>query len=139
MIRNFATLSLLLGLGAALSGCVSLSANTQDDFFCEAQIGSPCATIASTDGTDAGKTIGITETVEDKFLGGLGSTVWLSEKESLGMPSQSTSSHAYETSRYRVSEQISQLWIAPFLDENQILHQARYVHFVIKDAHWATR
>jgi len=139
MNNNYGTFALILVTAMGLSGCVSLGANTEDDFFCEAQVGSPCTTISATDGLGAGKTISVTETVEDAMLGTLGVSSTLSEKERLGVQTSSNGGHAYDTARYRISEEISQLWIAPYLDENQLFHQARFVHFIVRDAQWATR
>lgn len=139
MRRKIATFTALLTLGASLSGCATLGANTEDDFFCEAQKGSPCTTISGTDGTGVAKTIGVTETVEDTLIASVGGAMGLSEKESLGLSPNPPSSHAYETARYRIAEELSQLWIAPYLDENQLFHQGRYVHFVVRDAQWITR
>lgn len=121
-----------------LSGCASLGANTEKDFLCEAQIGTPCATISTIDGSSGPKVIPVTQSEEDKALATLSST-GLSEKESAGMNNVGFGSQAYHADRYRVEETLGRLWIAPYLDENQILHEARYVHFVLTDARWVSR
>lgn len=139
MKNKITSIAAILAVGSMLSGCVSLGANTEDDFFCEAQAGSPCATIGSTDGTKANQTIGITETVEDGLLSSIGNVGAVSEKEQIGLTGISQGQFAYETSRYRIPEELSQLWIAPYLDENQLFHQGRFVHFVVRDAQWVTR
>lgn len=139
MIKKLGISTAVLFLAAVLTGCASLGANTEGDFFCEAQAGSPCATISATDGTGVNKTVGVSETVEDALLGTLSASTSVSEKERLGGQTVSNNAHAYETVRYRIAEEISQLWIAPYLDENQLFHQARYVHFIVRDAQWATR
>ena len=71
MINKIGTFTAILFSVAVLNGCASLGANTEGDFFCEAQAGSPCATISATDGTGAGKTVLVSETVDDAFLGTL--------------------------------------------------------------------
>lgn len=139
MIDKLGTFALILVAAVGLNGCASLGGNTEDDFFCEAQAGSPCATISATDGTGGAKTVGVTETVEDAFLGALSASPSLSEKKRMGVQAANNSSRAYDTSRYRIAEEISQLWIAPYLDENQLFHQARFVHFIVRDAQWATQ
>jgi conjugal transfer pilus assembly protein TraV len=119
-----------------LSGCASLGANTEKDFLCEAQIGSPCTSISAVDGTTSAAIVPISEKEEDSIMASLNSQ-GLSEKEKTGISSYG--SYSYDGSRYRVAETISKLWIAPYLDENQILHEGRYVHFVLTDARWVRR
>ena len=135
MIR-FVSVIAICGL---LAGCVSLGANTQKDFLCEAQVGSPCATISQADGLQSSQGALVSETVEDTLLGTSMALPALSEKERQGSIGNLPSvEHAYETQRYRVPEEIGRLWIAPYRDENQILHQARFVHFVMRPARWAS-
>ena len=135
MIR-FVSVIAICGL---LAGCVSLGANTQKDFLCEAQVGSPCATISQADGLQSSQGALVSETVEDTLLGTSMALPALSEKERQGsIGSLPSVEHAYETQRYRVPEEIGRLWIAPYRDENQILHQARFVHFVMRPARWAS-
>jgi conjugal transfer pilus assembly protein TraV len=130
---------LAIASSSLLAGCVSLGANTEKDFLCEAQVGSPCATISQADGLDSSKGVVVTETEEDAFVGTNVNIGSYSEKERHGLPGQGFGvDHAYESQRYRVPEEIGRLWIAPFRDENQILHQARFVHFVMRPARWAS-
>ena len=42
----------------------------------------------------------------------------------------------YNAAAYRSPEVVGTLWIAPILDEGGIMHEARFVHFVIQEGHW---
>ena len=121
----------------ALAGC-SVT-NTEQDFLCSVQIGSPCTSIAQADGQGNGDVTPVTETVEDLALKslsqdplGIGKTAGLLA----GMPD---GGYPYETSRYRQPEIVGRLWIAPYLDDNALLHESRYVHFVLQEAMWVPR
>ena len=113
--------------------------NTEQDFLCSAQIGSPCTSIAQADGQGSASVTPVTETVEDIALKslsqdplGIGKTAGLLA----GMPD---GGHPYDTNRYRQPEIVGRLWIAPYLDDNALLHESRYVHFVLQDAQWVQR
>jgi len=124
----------------ALAAC----SNTESDFLCEAQLGSPCTSIAQADGAGATATTGVTERAEDTAMGtlsqgplGIGKAgTAFAGTAFAGMPDGGFS---YESGRYRVPEVIGRLWIAPYLDEHKILHESRYVHFVVAEARWAER
>lgn len=124
-------------VAAALSGC---AANTQKDFLCQAQIGTPCATISEADGT-GGKTSAtlITERPEDTAMATLTQKPLMTGKGSASFAGMPDGGYAYASNRYRVPEVVGRLWIAPYLDESNILHESRYVHFVVMPAHWAER
>ncbi len=121
----------------AVAGCAD---NTQGDFLCEAQIGSPCSTISQADGGGVPNVNTVNEHAEDRLsdtitqqpLGvGKGGAAQFAGMPDGGFP--------YQTNRYRVPELVGRIWIAPYHDENEILHESAYIHAVIVDAHWATR
>lgn len=114
-----------------LAGCATLTgANTQDDFLCEAQIGSPCATIAQVDGGSSEATVAIQEHEGDQLYRSS------AKPEGEGL---NASYQAYDGAEYRVPELVSELWIAPYLDGNNILHESRVIHFVLREASWKRR
>ncbi|RYG89918.1 hypothetical protein EU803_14945 [Loktanella sp. IMCC34160] len=125
---------------AALSGCGVLGGgNTERDFLCEAQLGSPCSTISQADGQGAGSIAPVTERPEDTAMGTLSQDPLGTGKFGGAYGGMPDGGYSYESGRYRVPEVVGRLWIAPYLDENQILHESRYVHFVLVEAHWAER
>ncbi len=133
MIRS---ISICLVAGV-LTGC---AANTEGDFLSEAQLGSPCSTIAQADGGGGMGAHTVTEREEDR----LSDTI---SQEPLGIGKGGGAAFAgmpdggfpYQTSRYRVPEIVGRIWIAPYYDDNQILHESSYIHAVVVDAHWAQR
>ncbi len=127
---------LILSMAMGLSAC---GANTESDFLCAAQIGSPCSTIAQADGRGQGALTPITEQTIDTLSGTISQEPLLVGKADdvyAGMPD---GGFAYETGRYRVPELIGRLWIAPYLDDNRLLHESQYIHFIVQEAHWAQR
>ena len=124
---------LIIGL-SALAACAGV--NTDKDFLCKAQAGSPCMSIAATDGTEAGKIVPVTEQVEDTLADSLSPQPLTTSKTSTTHPDGGVS---YAAASYRSPEKVGTLWIAPFLDEDGILHESRYVHFVIAEAAWVSR
>lgn len=128
---------LILLAGLAVAGCAAT--NTEQEFLCSAQIGSPCTSIAQADGQGNGMVTPVSETVEDTALKSLSQDLLALDKgDSLfaGMPD---GGHPYDTSRYRQPEIVGRLWIAPYLDQGELLHESRYVHFVLQDAQWVQR
>lgn len=121
-----------------LVGCAST--NIDKDFHCAAQDGTACATIGEADRTSkSGKVQPITEREEDRALKSLSQPPLGTDKATgtyAGMPD---GGYAYQTSRYRIPEEVGRIWIAPYLDENQILHEGQYVHFVISEGRWVNR
>lgn len=127
----------IVGLGV-LSACTG--STTQSDFLCAAQVGSPCATIAQADGGGAGgHVVPITEQIEDSQLATISQSPLGVGKGGGALSGMPDGGHAYASSRYRVPEVVGRLWIAPYLDENRILHESRFIHFVASEAHWAER
>ena len=120
---------------AGLSAC----SNTESDFFCEAQLGSPCSSIAQADGAGATSTTGVSERPEDTAMGALSQDPLGIGKAGAAFAGMTDGGFSYESGRYRVPEVIGRLWIAPYLDEHKILHESRYVHFVVAEARWAER
>jgi conjugal transfer pilus assembly protein TraV len=119
----------------ALTACTG--SNTDKDFLCEAQIGTPCSTIEQADQqVSGGKVTSVAEKQEDT-LGSLISQAPLAvgKSGSIGanMPDGGA---AYNSARYRVPEKTSRLWIGPYLDDEGILHESRFVHFVLSEAAW---
>jgi conjugal transfer pilus assembly protein TraV len=127
-----------LGAALLLAGCSG--SNTQGDFLCAAQIGSPCATIAQADGGGTGaRVVPITESVEDSAMATLNQEPLAIGKAGGAYAGMPDGGFAYQSGRYRVPEIVGRLWIAPYLDGNRILHESRYIHFVVSEAHWAVR
>lgn len=123
--------------GLAVAGCAAT--NTEQEFLCSAQIGSPCTSIAQADGQGGASVTPVSETVEGTALKSLSQNplgVGKLDHAFAGMPD---GGYPYETSRYRQPEIVGRLWIAPYLDQGALLHESRYVHFVLQDAHWVQR
>ena len=145
-----------------LSAC-SIGSNHEKNFECQAVQGSPCQTIATADGSDGGSAKLVTpaggNTVEpynppkQTFFGKLGfgnrgnyNTDRVSNPELPTMAENARHStftgRNLPASRYnavaqRVPELLGTLWVASYLDEENILHDASYVHFVVREAGWA--
>jgi conjugal transfer pilus assembly protein TraV len=128
-IRGLAGLSLILG---TLTACTT--GTTERDFLCEAQEGSPCTTISAVDGTGAAGARSLAERPEDTALKSLSQNPLWTGKDSLN--AQPDGGHPYNATAYRSPEVVGTLWIAPILDENGLLHEARFVHFVIREGAW---
>lgn len=124
-------------IAGLLAGCTG--SNTERDFLCEAQLGSPCTTISQADGGGTGSVAAITEQAEDTAMGTLSQDPLGTGKVDGAFGDMPDGGFPYQSGRYRVPEVVGRLWIAPYLDEDQILHESRYVHFVLVDAHWAER
>lgn len=124
-------------VSVALAGC-SVT-NTEADFLCRAQAGTPCATIAEADGQSGQEVKPVTETLEDLALKGLSQEPIGIAKTGDIYASLPDGGYPYDSGRYRQSEVVGRLWIAPYLDQNELLHESRYVHFIVQDAHWVQR
>lgn len=133
MIRSFLSLFVALLLGACAD-------NTATDFFCEAQIGSPCATIDQADGGGTTRVRAVTEQPQDTALSTLSQDpLGIGKGGTSGLGALPDGGYAYDSRRYRIPEIVTRLWIAPYEDENEILHESRFVHFVLADPAWASR
>lgn len=122
---------------AALAGC-SVT-NTESDFLCTAQVGSPCASIAEADGQSGQEVTPVTETLEDTALKSLSQDPLALGKSPDALATLPDGGYPYASGRYRQPEIVGRLWIAPYLDQNELLHESRYVHFIVQDAHWVQR
>ena len=130
--KNRFALSLGLTTATLLSACGG--GTTERDFLCEASEGTPCTTIAAVDGTGAAGVQTIAERPEDTAAKSLSQgQLWTGKT---GVPSLPDGGHPYNASAYRSPEVVGTLWIAPILDENGLLHEARFVHFVIREGAW---
>ncbi|WP_219732754.1 TraV family lipoprotein [Cereibacter sphaeroides] len=45
----------------------------------------------------------------------------------------------YRAQQYRVPEEVGTLWIAPHRDADGLLYEASFVHFVVREARWASQ
>jgi conjugal transfer pilus assembly protein TraV len=121
----------LLGLSACAAS------NTEKDFLCPAQMGSPCTTIAAADGGGAAAGRPLQERGEDVLAGSLTQTPLQPGK---GAPTSGMGDggFAYDAASYRLPEKVGTLWIAPHA-EGETLFEATYVHFLILPAAWGDR
>lgn len=123
----------------AVAGCTT--ANTEANFLCGAVDGQPCASLSEVDGSAAGGvSVSLAERAEDTRSASLSQSPLFG-----GKPLDATVSGLgdggapYQSSRYRIPEKTGALWIAPRLDDQSILYEATYVHFVIRQASWGKR
>lgn len=128
--------SALISAAVALAGCDA--ANTEADFLCGAQTGTPCQSLSNVDGSAALTATPVAERVEDTRASTLSQNPLITAKGhkgavALNLPDGGV---AYVSQQYRIPEKTGTLWIAPRQDESEILHQATFVHFVIWDARW---
>ncbi|WP_299969407.1 TraV family lipoprotein [uncultured Roseobacter sp.] len=122
----------------AAAGCTT-TGNTEKNFLCDAEVGTPCASLSEVDDIVSGHNArSVAEDPRDaqgKSLSqqplGIGKSA---QGRGLG-----DGGPAYVSARYRIPEKTGALWVAPRLDENQVLHEATYVHFVIREARWGNR
>lgn len=111
---------------------------TERDFLCDAQVpGTPCATISDADIGGAGSARPVAERASDTLNREI-------SQESLraggkpGVSGMPDGGQPYRAGQYRVPEQVGTLWIAPHEDADGLLHEASFVHFVVRPAHWAS-
>lgn len=117
----------------ALTGACA-NPNTEKEFLCEAQQGSPCTTISAVDGTGVAGVTPVRERAEDTAMKSLAQEPLLAGKRALtGLPD---GGFPYNAAAYRTPEVVGTLWIAPVLDEGGIMHEARFVHFLIREGQW---
>ncbi|MEH6772837.1 MAG: TraV family lipoprotein [Cereibacter changlensis] len=142
-LQRFVSVLVLLSV-PALSACGSK--NTEADFLCPAQTGgSPCSTIGEADGRRTATGAPVRERFADTlgkemsrnplgYGGGKGSG------GAVGAPlsAMNDGGLSYTAAQYRVPEQVGTLWVAPHLDGEGLLHEATFVHFVVREAHWTS-
>lgn len=127
----------------ALAACFTLgacaSSNTEQDFLCPAQMGSPCTTIASADGAGTAGRL-VQERGEDTLADGLTQSPLSSGKarNSDSTVQMGDGGFAYDAAAYRLPEKVGTLWIAPHA-EGETLYEATFVHFLILPAAWGGR
>lgn len=126
----------LLSAAVALAGCDA--ANTEADFLCGAQTGTPCQSLSDVDGSSSITATPVAERVQDTRASTLSQNPLINAKGRKGAVALSLPDGgvAYVSQQYRIPEKTGTLWIAPRQDEAEILHQATFVHFVIWDARW---
>lgn len=134
----------------ALASCGSVT-NHSPDFQCDAAIpGSPCTTIAQADGQGGashranvvpvnGNTV--TPSRQQQNAGvfynpGKVNNPGLSNPERPGASGRNLPASRYNARAQRIPERLGTLWVASYLDNDNILHDASYVHFVIQEAGW---
>ena len=129
--------TLALCLAVALGACAS--SNTERDFLCPAQMGSPCTTIASADGAGASGQP-VQERGEDTLADGLTQSPLSNGKAGTSGPAapMGDGGFAYDAASYRLPEKVGTLWIAPHA-EGETLYEATFVHFLILPAAWGDR
>ena len=115
-----------------LSACSA--SNTNKDFLCDAQVGSPCTSIAAVDGIGTSNVTSVAERPEDTAVKSLSQDKLFAAKGSLNAVPDGGS--PYNAKAYRSPEVVGTLWIAPILDEGGIFHEARFVHFLIQEGQW---
>ena len=128
---------LIFVLAVALTGCGG--GNTENNFLCGAQTGQPCRTIAEIDGAGAVGGSTIAENGQDSQNDRLAQPILAGAKSGaaiVGVPAGGT---PYQSARYRIPEKTGRLWLPPYLDEAEILHEGTYAHFVVREARWGAR
>lgn len=128
---------LVLPLLAACGG-----STTEKDFLCPAQTGgSPCTTITRADPGGRIAAIPVRENPGDTRGKELSQAplILAAGKGAARTPAASMGDGGmpYAAARYRIPEQVGTLWIAPHLDADGLLHEAGFVHFVVREARWA--
>ena len=132
----------IAGLVLALAGCEANYANIEKDFLCEAQLGTPCTTMAEADGSGGGKTRTLAERPEDTMAGTLSQNPLMGGKAGRagGVPAGlNDGGSSYAPKAYRLPEKLGSAWVAPYLDEAGVLHEATWIHFILMDAEWGSR
>ena len=125
----------IIVLSSVLTGCgVVGGSNTEDDFLCEAQAGSPCTTIAAADGMNLVNGASVAEKPSDTAVKSLSQRPLFGGKNSVTSPPDG--GFPYNAASYRQPEVVGTLWIAPIRDGEGIFQEARFVHFVISEGAW---
>lgn len=122
-----------------LSGCAL--GNVEKDFLCAAEGGLPCRSISEIDGAGRAKGTVLAEDGLDTQNKSITTAPLLAGKKGAasGAAFIGTGGTPYTSSRYRIPEKTGRLWVAPFRDDNEILYEGTYVHFVIREAAWGQR
>ena len=156
MIRAFSVIRNIAATGAlilSLAGC-GIATNHSKDFKCEAELGTPCTSMAVADGGQASKANLVTPTNGNTtkpynpnpkpFKGwfkGKGAQRAILDanipRTGGGALGRNLPASRYNAKSQRIPERLGTLWVASYLDADGILHDASYVHFVIQEAGWS--
>lgn len=120
-----------------LSACGSRT--TERDFLCDAQTpGRPCATISEVDIGSGNLVRPVAERAGDTLNREISQApLRATDKPNTTIAAMRDGGQPYGAMQYRVPEQVGTLWIAPHQDAGGLLHEAAFVHFVVRPAHWA--
>ena len=121
----------------ALAGCGQ--SNTEENFLCGAQTGQPCRTMAEIDGTGAFGGQTVPENPQDSQNDLLTQPILTGGKPGSAVAGVPAGGAAYQSARYRIPEKTGRIWLPPYLDEAEILHEGTYAHFVVREARWGAR
>lgn len=125
-----------------LGGCAA--SNTERDFLCPVQDGSPCSTISAADGANGAIPTPVREQSADTLNKDLsqqplGINSGKGAQGSTGGAAFGDGGSPYYAAKYRVPEEVGTLWIAPHQDNDGLLYEASYVHFVVREPYWASK
>lgn len=122
---------------SALVLVTACASSNEADFLCGAQTGQPCASMSEVDGTSASGGRSIQEAEADTQAKSLSQPPLTAGKG--GASPGPAGGAPYASAQYRIPEVTGRLWVAPYLDDGEILHEGTYVHFVVREARWGTR
>lgn len=128
---------LIFVFAVALSGCGH--GNNEKNFLCGAQTGQPCRTMAEIDGAGAVGGSTIAENGQDSQNDRLTQPILADGKSGSAIVGVPTGGTPYQSAQYRIPEKTGRLWLPPYLDEAEILHEGTYAHFVVREARWGAR
>ena len=128
---------LIFVLAVALTGCVG--GNTEKNFLCGAQTGQPCRTMAEIDGASTVGGSTVAENAQDSQNDQLTQPILTGGKSGSAVVGVPAGGAAYQSAQYRIPEKTGRLWLPPYLDDAEILHEGTYAHFVVREARWGAR
>jgi len=128
---------LIFVVALALSACGE--SNTEKNFLCGAQTGQPCRTMGEIDGTGAFGGGTVAESAQDSQNDQLTQPILTGGKPGSAVIGVPAGGAAYQSAQYRIPEKTRRLWLPPYLDEAEILHEGTYAHFVVREARWGAR
>ena len=128
---------LIFVFAIAFAGCGE--SNTEKNFLCGAQTGQPCRTMAEIDGAGAFGGATVSENPQDSQNDQLTQPILTGGKPGSAIAGVPAGGAPYQSAQYRIPEKTGRLWLPPYLDEAEILHQGTYAHFVVREARWGSR
>ena len=128
---------LIFAVAVALAGCCESS--TEQNFLCGAQTGQPCRTMAEIDGSGVIGGATVAENPQDSQNDQLTQPILTGGKPGAAVAGVPAGGAAYQSAQYRIPEKTGRLWLPPYLDEGEILHEGTYAHFVVREARWGAR